>query len=257
MMSKKALVVDNDFYFVEFLSEFVEGWGYEVLKCYDGAQALLKLDQEKFDVVFLDLVMPGINGKQLIKYIRSKYGRPPFYVIALPVPEQMDGPQESGADYCVAKESVGRTTEHLHRLMGEIEKGEETDGERVFQSRDLTPRFSTDELVQMINFQEAVIEKSGMGTLVVDPALNVIHFNPSACEMTGRAYHELLGQPVSLIFPSDAERVNAMLGRLLRQTGAKRISHVVRVDSREIHMVASLLTICGRAAGCVLTLAHV
>jgi CheY-like chemotaxis protein len=43
-MSKSALVVDNDFFFVEFLTEFLEKRGYEVIKAYDGKEAITKFN---------------------------------------------------------------------------------------------------------------------------------------------------------------------------------------------------------------------
>jgi len=41
-MSKRALVVDNDFFFVEFLTELLEKRGYEVIKAYDGKEGVAK-----------------------------------------------------------------------------------------------------------------------------------------------------------------------------------------------------------------------
>ena len=41
-MARKALVVDNDFFFVEFLAELLENKGYEVVKAYDGKEGITK-----------------------------------------------------------------------------------------------------------------------------------------------------------------------------------------------------------------------
>jgi len=43
-MQKKALVVDNDFFFVEFLSELLTKRGYQVLKAYNGKEGIAKLE---------------------------------------------------------------------------------------------------------------------------------------------------------------------------------------------------------------------
>ena len=43
-MQKKALVVDSDFFFVEFLSELLVKRGYQVIKAYDGKEAIGKLE---------------------------------------------------------------------------------------------------------------------------------------------------------------------------------------------------------------------
>lgn len=256
-MSKRVLIADNDFYFVEFFSEFLDGRGYRVTKTYNGADAISKIDHEDFDVLIADLMMPGINGKQLIKFVRSKYDQTPFHVVALALPEQMEAFHELDADYCVAKEPVGRMTEHLEKLADILEKGPEAaGGERVFQSRDLIPRLSSDELVQMLSFQEAVIEGMGMGAVVVDHDFKILSFNSAACEILGRAYHELLGRQISSALPSEADEITRMLRDLLREK-RRRVSQVFRVNSREIHLVASPLVINGKTSGGILSFSDV
>ncbi|MCX5882929.1 MAG: response regulator [Deltaproteobacteria bacterium] len=67
-MSKKALVVDNDFFFVEFLTEILQKRGYEVFKAYDGKEGITRLNEKPVvDVLFVDLVMPKIDGRQMIQ----------------------------------------------------------------------------------------------------------------------------------------------------------------------------------------------
>ena len=48
-MPKKAMVVDSDFFFVEFLSGLLEKRGYTVRKAYDGKQGIAGLDEGPFD----------------------------------------------------------------------------------------------------------------------------------------------------------------------------------------------------------------
>jgi CheY-like chemotaxis protein len=72
-MPKKALVVDNDYFFVEFLTELLEKKGYEIAKAYDGKEGISKLEQGPVDILFVDMIMPKIDGEQLIKLIRKKF----------------------------------------------------------------------------------------------------------------------------------------------------------------------------------------
>ena len=72
-MSKRALVVDNDFFFVEFLAELLEKRGYEVTKAYDGKEGMSNFEKGPFDILFTDLIMPKIDGVQLIKIARQKF----------------------------------------------------------------------------------------------------------------------------------------------------------------------------------------
>ncbi|MFH0843859.1 MAG: response regulator, partial [Pseudomonadota bacterium] len=72
-MTKKALVVDNDFFFVEFLTELLEQREYEVIKAYDGKEGISKLEEGLVDIIFVDLIMPKIDGRQFIQFTRKKY----------------------------------------------------------------------------------------------------------------------------------------------------------------------------------------
>ena len=52
-MSEKSLIVDDDFFFVEFLAELLETRGHEVIKAYDGKQGISKLEEGPVDFILL------------------------------------------------------------------------------------------------------------------------------------------------------------------------------------------------------------
>jgi DNA-binding response OmpR family regulator len=63
-MQKKVLVVDSDYFFVEFLTELLNKRGYEVLKAYNGKQGIALLEDDTVDIIFADLVLPKVDGIQ-------------------------------------------------------------------------------------------------------------------------------------------------------------------------------------------------
>jgi CheY-like chemotaxis protein len=82
-MQKKALVVDNDFFFVEFLSDLLVKRGYQVSKAYNGKQGIAELEDKTVDILFSDLILPKIDGRQFFKFIREKYNGNHFPMVAL------------------------------------------------------------------------------------------------------------------------------------------------------------------------------
>ena len=82
-MPKKALIVDNNYFFVKFLSELLEKRGYSVIKAYDGMQGIANLEEGPVDIVFADLIMPKIDVRQFIEFIRTRYQAMPFPIVAL------------------------------------------------------------------------------------------------------------------------------------------------------------------------------
>ena len=67
----KILVVDDEREVQEIVEEFLTGRGYEVSVASNGEEALRAIEQEKPDVVLLDIVMPGMSGIETMKRIKE------------------------------------------------------------------------------------------------------------------------------------------------------------------------------------------
>lgn len=67
------LVVDDEEEFVEMLSLRLTEAGHRVKPAYSGEECLKKLDEYEPDVVILDIKMPGIDGIDTLKQIKSKH----------------------------------------------------------------------------------------------------------------------------------------------------------------------------------------
>jgi class 3 adenylate cyclase len=67
----KILVVDDDVVYVTLLASMLKRDGYMVTKAQNGRQALELLRSDSFDVVLLDILMPEIDGYQVLEQIKS------------------------------------------------------------------------------------------------------------------------------------------------------------------------------------------
>lgn len=67
----KILVIDDDKEIVELLGIYIQNEGYELEKAYNGKEALSKLHTQKIDLVVLDVMMPEMDGYEVIKEIRK------------------------------------------------------------------------------------------------------------------------------------------------------------------------------------------
>lgn len=70
-MQKKILVVDDDYPTVELISLILEKENFMVLKAYSGKGALDKLENNDVDAALLDMMLPDINGLNLLQTIRN------------------------------------------------------------------------------------------------------------------------------------------------------------------------------------------
>ncbi|MEN8188797.1 MAG: response regulator [Thermodesulfobacteriota bacterium] len=69
---KKILIVDDEEGIQILYQEEFELEGYKVVSALTGEEALVKFDAEKPDLVILDIQMPGINGIEVLRQMKSK-----------------------------------------------------------------------------------------------------------------------------------------------------------------------------------------
>lgn len=63
----RILVVDDDQFYQEFATEILGEEGYQVRTTYTGEEALQLIKRDSFDVMLVDLIMPGMNGLELLE----------------------------------------------------------------------------------------------------------------------------------------------------------------------------------------------
>lgn len=69
--SAKILLVDDDMTLHEMYAERLRAEGYNIISAYDGEEALDKVYKDMPDLILLDIMMPKINGIDVMKKIRE------------------------------------------------------------------------------------------------------------------------------------------------------------------------------------------
>ena len=72
MPKGRILAVDDQRYFRELIEGLLTGEGYQVQTASSGDEALHILEREDFDVIITDLVMPGIDGTELVERVKER-----------------------------------------------------------------------------------------------------------------------------------------------------------------------------------------
>lgn len=70
-MKIKVLLIDDEKEFIQTLAERLEVRNFNVKTAFDGDEALSKIKEQDFDVVVLDVLMPGKNGIETLREIKS------------------------------------------------------------------------------------------------------------------------------------------------------------------------------------------
>ena len=74
------LIVDDNPEIREIINVLLGGEGFEVSEAANGAQALTLIEQQDFDLIILDIMMPGPNGYQTCRKIRELSNAPILFL---------------------------------------------------------------------------------------------------------------------------------------------------------------------------------
>ena len=99
----RVLLVDDDEALCELLGEYLESEGFSVRSVHDGAQALAAAQQEAWDAIVLDVMMPGMSGFDVLKRIKPLIDAPVLMLTARGDDTDTVVGLELGADEYVAK----------------------------------------------------------------------------------------------------------------------------------------------------------
>ncbi|MFB3880642.1 MAG: response regulator [Armatimonadota bacterium] len=71
MPGKKIMAVDDERHIVRLIQVNLERSGYQVVTAFDGTEALRKVETEKPDVIVLDVMMPKMDGFEVLKRLQA------------------------------------------------------------------------------------------------------------------------------------------------------------------------------------------
>ncbi|MGM0169385.1 hypothetical protein IGI39_003701 [Enterococcus sp. AZ135] len=120
-MGFSILVADDEQGIIDFVTLYLEKDGYQVFPASDGEEAWNCIQQEKIDLAILDIMMPKMNGYQLIKKIRAEKNMPIVFLTAKDASADKVLGLDIGADDYVTKpfdplELVARVSAQLRRF---------------------------------------------------------------------------------------------------------------------------------------------
>jgi len=222
----KILVVDNDVLMLEFVSDVISKEGYRVLTAKDGLSALDILETFTPDAIFVDLIMPSIDGRKLCKIIRGMDKLKDVYLIilsAVAAEEQIDI-VELGADVCIVKGPFHEMARHIVAVLdhSDIARSQFSSGE-VIGVKDVYPREITGELLSVKRHFEAILEGMSEGIIEISSEGRIIYSNSVACSFMDVEETKLLGSHFAEVFSNGDRKRVADLLKTLNDT-PKRIS---------------------------------
>jgi len=137
LMARKVLVVDDTKNIQLMLKEYLQNQGFEVLLAYDGLDGLRLFTQENPDLILLDIMMPNMDGYQLISKLRAESGVPVIMITAKQQEADVIRGFELGADDYITKPF--RLRELLMRIRAVMRRAAPAEGaEPVLRVSDIS-----------------------------------------------------------------------------------------------------------------------
>jgi DNA-binding response OmpR family regulator len=167
-VARRILVVEDNLDLAELVRMHLVDAGYAAEYCGDGRSAMLRLQAEPFDLVILDLMLPGMDGLELCRRLRAR------------------------PDYLPILMLTAKSTE-LDRVLG-LEVGADDYVTKPFSIRELLARVKA--LFRRVDaMAETPAETSELLTtngLEIDPARREVRLDGAQLHLTGREFDLLL-----------------------------------------------------------------
>ena len=99
----KILIADDERKLRETMRDYLVSKGFQIVLASDGEEALTAAFAQVFDLIILDVMMPGINGIEVCREIRRQQNIPVLFLSALGEEEDLLTGYEAGADDYIVK----------------------------------------------------------------------------------------------------------------------------------------------------------
>ena len=177
------LIVDDDEILRMLLRQFLEGEAYRVTEATNGAEALAKIAAASFDLVIMDIAMPGIDGLSVCEHLKSSQNNPPpvLMITALEDEESVDRSFSAGAVDLIRKPIQWSVLRNRIRYI-------------------INAYYARREIEELTRNYEMILDAAANGICGVNEEQRISFANPAALKMLGYEAEEVFERPYREIF---------------------------------------------------------
>lgn len=118
------LIVEDDEAIANLISTNLRGAGYTCTCAYDGMQGADYIESQTFDLVLLDIMLPEVDGYELLEYIKP-IGTPVIFLTAKgSVNDRVRGLKAGADDYLVKPFQIGELLARVEAVLRRLGKGD-------------------------------------------------------------------------------------------------------------------------------------
>ena len=207
MLSKKILIVEDNEDLAQLLALHLRDLQHTIELCFEGHSGLKQIESNTFDLVILDVMLPGIDGLSLCRLIREKENYTPILMLTAKASEydRVQGLETGADDYVTKPFSI---TEVLARIKAIFRR---VDAMKAVQKPDQSPTIHYGNMVIDLNKHTVVISER-----IIDLTVREFDLLEFFARRPGRVYtrSELLDQVWGYGHDGYEHTVNSHINRL-------------------------------------------
>ncbi len=210
----KILLIDDDRVFLKYLTRQLETAGHDVDTAGDGISALSLLTDITPDIIFLDLILPKIDGDKLCRIIRKMDHLANCHLVVISAVVAEMGPDfaDIGADSYIAKGPFATVAEHVMAVVEASSSPKEWNKpKQVLGLEHVSPRQLTRELLSRNQHLKTILESMEEGIIEIVEGV-VVYANSAAVRLFALPLEKILAaNPNNLFDVKDRSRVADLL----------------------------------------------
>jgi two-component system OmpR family response regulator len=210
----KILMIEDDLELAEILTEFLEQYEFQVVTEDDPFKALSILKLEPFDLVILDLTLPGMDGLEVCEAIRERQNIPIIISSARSDVTDKVNALELGADDYLPKPYDPRELEaRIHSVLRRYEKAADTEVEKASD-------FKVDESARQISYKGRPLD-------LTNAEYGILGYMVSKQGMVV-SREDIIHNVSAINEDSSNKSIDVMVGRIRSKLGDKSLIESVR-----------------------------
>ncbi|MDZ7672336.1 MAG: response regulator transcription factor [Halanaerobiales bacterium] len=132
MAKQKVLIIDDDQHICKILMEYFQFEGYDVITANDGKSGLEKVENEKPDLIVLDIMLPKMDGWEVCKELRPQNNIPIIMLSAKSEEDnRINGLQLGADDYVTKPFSPKEVVLRAKSILRRVDKQKETKNKKL------------------------------------------------------------------------------------------------------------------------------
>ncbi len=236
----KCLIADNNDFYLEFFSDILKNYGYEVDVAQDGLIALNLARNIKYDLFIFDYIMPKIDGIRLSKYVKSisHYANTPIILITAAALESINmDDTKNCADLFIAKGPLEKMKEIFDEVIPNIEKIIKSDNKKVLGLANIYPRQIVRELLRTELNHSAIFKNLIEGVVQLDEDGKILFVNDSFCRYLNLLEQDVVGRKIEEIFKyEDFPEIKDSIFKLKMEKKSAKESIVINYFKKTFHL---------------------